>query len=125
VQVFHGEDTRVTLCLVQDEVPEERKGPCLALWRAELRQTLCLEWDIQEGEEQRHTLVRVDIGLLQPAVKFGRDRFILLSCGYHTELAHEVHQRHIRRSTAVGQTMSLHIPHLSPNQTAAIFRQQP
>ena len=41
----------MTLHLVEDEVPEERKGSRLALWRAELRQTLRLEGDIQEGEE--------------------------------------------------------------------------
>ena len=106
-------------------MPEERKGPRLALWRAERRQTLRRERDIQEGEEQRHALVRVEVGLLQPAVDFGRDRFVRLSWGDRTELAHEVHQRQIRRGTAVGQTVSLHIPHLSPHQTAAVFRQQP
>ena len=73
MQVFHGKDTWVTLHLVQDEVPEERKGLRLALWRAELRQTLRRERHIQEGEEQRSALVRVDVGLLQPAVNFGRD----------------------------------------------------
>ena len=67
MQVFHGEETRTTLHLVEDEAPEERKGPRLALWRAERRQTLRLEWDIQEGEDQRHALVRVEVGLLQPA----------------------------------------------------------
>ena len=50
---------------------------------------------------------------------------VRLSGGHPTELAHQVHHRQIRRGTAVGQTVSLHIPHLSPHQTAAEFRQQP
>ena len=115
----------MTLHLVEDEVPQERKGPRLALWRAERRQTLRLERDIQEGEDQRHALVRVEVGLLQPAVDGGRDRGVRLSGGHATELAHEVRHRQIRRGTAIGQTVSLQIQHRSPNQTAAEFRQQP
>ena len=125
MQVFHGEDARLPLRLMEDELLEERKGPRLVLWRAELRQTLSLERDIQEGEDQRHALVRVEVGLLQPAVDCGRDRFVLLSRNHATELPHEVHQRQIWRGTAIGQAVSLHIPHLALHQTAAAFRQQP
>jgi hypothetical protein len=125
VQVFHSEDTRVTLRLVPDEVPEERKGLRLALWWAELRQTLRLYRDVQEVEHQRHALVRGAVCLLQTVVNFGGDRIARLSCSNPTELAHHVRHRPIRRGTAVGQTVSLDIPHLAPSQTAAEFRQQP
>ena len=119
--MMHG--CRCASC--RNKVPQERKGPRLALWRAELGQTFHLYRDIQEVEQQGHALVRSDVCLLQTLVDFGGDRVTRLSCSNPAELAHEVHHRQIRRGTAVGQTVPLGIPHLSPNQTAAVFRQQP
>ena len=42
MEVLYGDDARLTLRLVKDEVPGERKDPRLALWWAELGHTLHL-----------------------------------------------------------------------------------
>ena len=75
MQVLHRQHQRLALTGVQEELPQQRKGPCPALLRAEHRQGRRVSRYVQELEQQRRVFLRRHPGRVQPLQDGGGEAF--------------------------------------------------
>jgi hypothetical protein len=121
VQVLHREHEGLLLTGVPEQVPQQRKGPCLAYLWAERGQRRHVHGHVQELEQHERLVLRCNPGLAQTLMDGGSDGRRGDCVGEVPEWAEEIAHRQIRGSAAIGQTVAFAIRYRSPVQAAGEF----
>ena len=125
VQVLHRQHQGLALTGVQEELPQQRKGPRPALLRAERRQGRRLPGHVQELEQQGRAVLRRHPGRVQPLLDGGGEGVRGGRVGQAPELPQQVAHRQIGGGAAIGQTVAFAVGHRLPVQAVGELRQQP
>ena len=114
MQVLHRQHQGPTLTGVQDDLPQQGKGLHPALLGADVRQGCHLSWDVQELEEQGHTIVRDDPSRVQLLLDGGGDGVKGGRVGQVPELPQQVVHWQIGGGAAIGETVTFAVRHRLP-----------
>ena len=125
MQVFDHQDEGPLLRGVQEQMPQQRKGPGLPPLGAALCQGLRGDWEVQELEQQGHVGVRRHATRMQPLLHGGRVDRRRVALHEPAHLLQQITHQQVGGALPVRQTLPRIHCHLVPRHAAAEFGQQP